>query len=386
MLRYMRKKIISIHRQDPETMAVHGILDDDIYSIEINIRVSVAKLEILTIKGKWNRWTTPECPRAIEFLQEAVGYKIEPGLKEKVHKVVGRKSCRHFANLLMECCHSAKEAALVIKWEDAKKESPDLGFENFLNKTTSTALPAALTQTKGPAKTIPLKTRIYTPIKERKIIKKGLVIDLHVHTSPASPCSSAPVDDLISEAKQIGLDGICLTDHNFLWQSKQIADLRQKHGFLVLGANEITTDQGDVLVFGLPTDIQGIIKISDLQIEVAAHKGFMIAAHPIRGFLVFGADQIGLTPEKAMTRELFQSVDAIEVLNGKVTKDENDFALKVANTMGLPITGGSDAHEVKEVGKYATRFADLIQNEADLLNALKSGNYTPVYFRKEQGF
>ena len=386
MLRYMRKKIISIHRQDPETMAVHGILDDDIYSIEINIRVSVAKLEILTIKGKWNRWTTPECPRAIEFLQEAVGYKIEPGLKEKVHKVVGRKSCRHFANLLMECCHSAKEAALVIKWEDAKKESPDLGFENFLNKTTSTALPAALTQTKDPAKTTPLKTRIYTPIKERKIIKKGLVIDLHVHTSPASPCSSAPVDDLISEAKQIGLDGICLTDHNFLWQSKQIADLRQKHGFLVLGANEITTDQGDVLVFGLPTDIKGIIKISDLQIEVAAHKGFMIAAHPIRGFLVFGADQIGLTPEKAMTRELFQSVDAIEVLNGKVTKDENDFALKVANTMGLPITGGSDAHEVKEVGKYATRFADLIQNEADLLNALKSGNYTPVYFRKEQGF
>ena len=385
MLRYMRNKIISIYRQDPETMAVHGILDDDIYSIEIDITVSVEELEILTIKGKWNRWTTPECPRAIEFLQEAVGYKIEPNLKEKVHKVVGRKSCRHFANLLMECCHSAKEAALVIKWEDAKKERPKLGFEDFLNKTTSTARPVASTQTAEPTKTPRPKARIYTPIKERKIIKTGLVIDLHVHTSPASPCSSAKVDDLINEAKQIGLDGICLTDHNFLWAPEQIADLRQKHGFLVLGANEITTDQGDVLVFGLPTDIKGIIKISDLQIEAAKHKAFMIAAHPIRGFLVFGADQIGLTPEKAMTRELFQSVDAIEVLNGKVTKDENDFALKVADTMGLPITGGSDAHEVVEVGKYATRFADLIQNEADLLNALKTGNYTPVYFRKDRG-
>ena len=386
MLRFMRKKTVSIHRQDPETMAVHGILDDDIYSIEIDIIVSVATLEILTIKGKWNRWTTPECPRSIAFLQEAVGYKIEPGLKEKVHKVVGRKSCRHFANLLMECCHSAKEAALVIQWEDAKKERPELGFEDFLNKTTSTTAPADLAQTAEPAKTARPKARIYTPIKERKIIKKGLVIDLHVHTSPASPCSSARVDDLIVEAKQIGLDGICLTDHNFLWSPEQIEDLRQKHGFLVLGANEITTDQGDVLVFGLPTDIKGIIKISDLQIEAAEHEAFMIAAHPIRGFLVFGADQIGLTPEKAMTRELFQSVDAIEVLNGKVTKDENDFALKVADTMGLPITGGSDAHEVKEVGKYATRFADLIQNEADLVNALKSGNYTPIYFRKEQGF
>ena len=34
-------------------------------------------------------------------------------------------------------------------------------------------------------------------------------------------------------------------------------DLRQKHGFLILRGNEITTDQGDILVFGLEEDIQG---------------------------------------------------------------------------------------------------------------------------------
>ena len=86
-----------------------------------------------------------------------------------------------------------------------------------------------------------------------------------------------------------------------------------------------------------------------------------------------------------MERSLFKWVDAVEVLNGKVTEKENSFAMTVAKGIGLPATGGSDAHEVAEVGKYANRFFDSINNEKDLIKALKSGNYSPVAFRKEQG-
>ncbi|MCP4667082.1 MAG: PHP domain-containing protein, partial [Deltaproteobacteria bacterium] len=185
----------------------------------------------------------------------------------------------------------------------------------------------------------------------------GMVIDLHVHTSPASPCSSAPVDRLVEEAKKIGLDGICLTDHNFLWDPGLVAGLREKHGFLVMRGNEITTDQGDMVVFGLYKDIQGIIQLKELREEVRRAGGFMIVAHPFRGFLTFGVGQLGLTPEKAMERPLLKMVDAVEVLNGKVTEQENRFASEVAAGLGLPVTGGSDAHEVDEVGVYATRFA-----------------------------
>jgi hypothetical protein len=162
-------------------------------------------------------------------------------------------------------------------------------------------------------------------------------------------------------------------------------ELRQRHGFPIFRGNEITTDQGDMLVFGLERDVRGIIKLQDLRREVLAAGGFLIVAHPFRGFLTFSGEQLGLTPEKAARRPLFQLVDAVEVLNGKVTAKENGFASSVAASLGLPATGGSDAHEVTEVGTYATRFSGQIRTEAELLRALKSREYVPVAFRREQG-
>jgi hypothetical protein len=74
------------------------------------------------------------------------------------------------------------------------------------------------------------------------------------------------------------------------------------------------------------------------------------------------------------------------VLNGKVTPRENEFAHQVAEGLNLPATGGSDAHEVSEVGRYATQFSRLIQNEAELVEALKNDAYVPVAYRKENEF
>ena len=71
--------------------------------------------------------------------------------------------------------------------------------------------------------------------------------------------------DLIQQAKRIQLDAICLTDHNHVWDLKAIEDLKQKHGFHIFGANEITTDQGDMLVFGMHTHVKGIIKLTELR-------------------------------------------------------------------------------------------------------------------------
>lgn len=404
MLKYMRKKMVSVDRRDKGALYVHGVLDDDIYSLEVDVSLSISDLEILSIDGKWHRWTTPECRRSTQFLQEAIGLRVESGFTQKVHKIVGRKSCRHYANILLECCHTAKEAALVIKWEEAKADRPDLTLNEFIKEDEDPGrikediLQEAKQVVEDEAKTLPetpskpapalVQTGENAPPADEPLkdtITGGMMIDLHVHTSPASPCSSAPVGELIEEAKRIGLDAVCLTDHNYIWQQSEIEDLKQKHGFLVMRGNEITTDQGDMLVFGMYRDVKGIIKLADLRQEIVEAEAFMIVAHPIRGFLVFGAGQVGLTPEKTMERELFQLVDAVEVLNGKVTKQENEFALKVARGLGLPITGGSDAHEVEEIGKYATHFPGVIKNEQDLLAALKKGDYSPVHYRRDKG-
>jgi predicted metal-dependent phosphoesterase TrpH len=385
MLRFTRNKVVGVERKDTDTLVAHGILDDHIYSLQMDVSVRVADQEILAVDGRWNRWTTPECPRAVDFLREAVGLRIgEEGFSQRVHKMIGRKACRHYANLLLECCHSVREAALLARWQDEKDKDQDLSFEEFLKgdpKHTPEASPVTVPSPEEAARD--------SGPEEDPVAKKarsgGMIIDLHVHTSPASPCSSAPVDRLIEEAKRIGLDAICLTDHNYVWDPRQVEDLRQKHGFLILRGNEITTAQGDMIVYGLEDDIQGIVKLEDLRPEVVNAGGFMIVAHPFRGFLTFGVGQLGLTPQKAMERPLFKMVDAIEVLNGKVTEKENSFASEVAAGLGLPATGGSDAHEVSEVGTYATRFTGVIKDENDLVQALKEGNYSPITHRNKKG-
>lgn len=377
MLTFSRNKLVSIYRKDEGTLLVRGILEDDIYGMEVDVSITLPDLEIVSIQGKWTRMENSECPRAVPFLQEAVGFHLlEEGFRQGVQKTVGRKSCRHFANILMECCDAAVDAASVIRGEEKKGGKNNLTLKDSPGEENGTAMAS------GPGRE-DHEPEMAKPVEANSA--EGLAIDLHVHTSEASPCSSAPLGDLVTEAKRIGLDGICLTDHNHVWDPKTLAELRQRHDFLILRGNEIATDQGDMLVFGFDEDIKEVMRLDELRKKVLKTGGFIIAAHPFRGFLTFGIGQLGLTPEKAMERPLFQHVDAVEVLNSKVSDKENRFSSQVAGGLGLPGTGGSDAHEVEEVGVYATRFSDTITNEKELVEALKEGSYSPITFRKGRG-
>ncbi|MFC1823457.1 PHP domain-containing protein [Thermodesulfobacteriota bacterium] len=382
MLTFARNKLVSVWKKDEDTLSAHGVLEDDIYALEVDVSLSLSELEILSVDGKWNRAENSECVRAIPFLQEAVGFKMGEGFIQKVQKLVGRKSCRHLAEMLLECCYSAREAARLIRWEAEKKKRPDMALDEVPSEqrvlSSAPAKDSQLTSKKPQKKDKGSRT-----FPKETMGSGETIIDLHVHTSPASPCSSVSAGELIEEAKKIGLDGICLTDHNYMWDATEIEKLREKHDFLILRGNEITTDQGDVLVFGFDKDVQGIIELKELRKEVLKTGGFMILAHPFRGFLTFGIGQLGLTVEKAMKRPLFESLDAVEVLNSKVTEKENRFAEEVAKGLNLHVTGGSDAHALSEVGIYATRFSERIDSETDLIKALKRGNCVPIAFREE---
>lgn len=367
MLKFMRNKIVGIERKGEDLLRAYGELDDDIYGLELDVSIGMPGMVIRSIDGRFKRWTTPECPKAIPVLQQAVGYcALEEGFSQRVQKSIGRKGCRHFANLLLECCATARQAAGLIQGGREKKISAEVQTSRERTQkeaergSKSGSGKSAQAQGEGGA---------------------GMVIDLHVHTYPASPCSVARVDDVIAEAKRIGLDGICLTDHNYVWDKALVDDLRRKHDFLILRGSEITTDQGDVLVYGLERTLKGIIKLGELRALVSEAEGVMIAAHPFRGFLLFGTGQLGLTPEQALERPLFKQVDAIEVLNTKVTAKENRLASEVAKSTGIPGAGGSDAHQVSEIGVYATRFEAKIEHERDLVEALRSGRYSACAFR-----
>lgn len=409
MLEFMRNKLVSVAVKDASTLMVHAVLDDFIYSLELELEVRYPDLTVCAITGRWKRWTTPECPRALDFLDQALGFCLGPGIDDTIHKTIGRTSCRHFANLLIECSYAVREASRFIRWQEASKADPALDMASFIRsgaaaadkgqralhpETSDTDPPPDTTPASGtsefrepgrePARVredvTPLKTK---DVEEPRIDRgdPGFVLDLHVHTFPASRCASSSVEDMILEARRLGLDGICLTDHNVVWREDQVKELMERHVIPIFRGNEIVTDQGDMLVFGFHEDIQGIIKLENLKQRVDQAGGFMIAAHPFRGFLTFGVGQLGLTPEKAMERDMFRHVHAIEVLNGKVTDAENSLAARVAQRLHLPGTGGSDAHDTSTLGVYATRFKNALSSDLDLVEALRAGAYQPVTFR-----
>ena len=203
-------------------------------------------------------------------------------------------------------------------------------------------------------------------------------IDLHIHTSPRSACSYIDPLELIQEARRLKLDGICLTEHQVLWDSGDVDKLAREGGIKIFRGNEFTTNQGDILVFGLDKDIKELMMIQELSEEVKMAGGFMIAAHPFRGFKTFGIGQLQMTVEQACKRKVLEFVDAVEIENGKLSSDENDMARKVAEKLGLPGIGGSDAHRVDEVGKSLTIFDKEIRNERDLVQELHAGRYSAV--------
>lgn len=207
-----------------------------------------------------------------------------------------------------------------------------------------------------------------------------MIIDLHVHTKPLSSCSDLDPYDAVLGAKKIGLDGICFTEHNKVWDEDDLEKLRSEHDFLILGGMEVDTTDGHVLVFGLKKTIEGVIPVGDLRKDVDKAGGVMIAAHPFRGFLLFGHSNLSLNVEEACERDIFKMVDAIEVYSGKLTDKENRFSKKVCKRLDLNGTGGSDAHSIGEVGKCVTIFENDVYDEESLKNELKEGRFEGGYF------
>jgi predicted metal-dependent phosphoesterase TrpH len=209
-----------------------------------------------------------------------------------------------------------------------------------------------------------------------------LKIDLHVHTNPLSPDSFMSAEQAIETAKEIGLDGICLTEHDRAWQLSEIHFLREKHNFPVFRGVEVMLRGGiEMLVFGLNIDFTSLLQLSDLRSMVTAAQGFMVYAHPFRGLPELTISDADAALKIALGKIDMTSIDAVEGRNGRHRDMYNQPALEMAARYSLKTTGGSDAHTVDEIGTCVTVFERNITTDAELLNELKAGRFSSAHFR-----
>jgi len=205
-------------------------------------------------------------------------------------------------------------------------------------------------------------------------INNGMIIDLHVHTRHYSGCSSIEPEDLIEQALKVGLDGFVLTEHGILWASARLVPLQEegaRNGLVILAGQEITCmDRGrrlDFLVFGLNRSLGSASSPQDLIDLVHYEGGVIVAAHPYK------PSRLGVGYHGVGDNLYDLDLDGVELQHPDHNEEAKRKVQAAAKKLGLPMTGGSDAHDIFQLGACATFFQNRVSTIEELGAEIKAG-------------
>lgn len=190
-----------------------------------------------------------------------------------------------------------------------------------------------------------------------------MLFDLHLHTT-LSPCSQLRLDEILSQAPKRGLDGVCITDHNTMDVRHSIPEGVLGNGLRVIFGIEYSTSRGDFLIFGPFEELPPGLPAQLLLTYVERSGGVAIAAHPFRAQRP--------TDESLIKKKMCRIVEGV---NGRNAHHENECVFGWQKKYNIQQVGGSDAHSLEELGTVHTEFTTPIHSRADLINALKQGDF-----------
>ncbi len=120
-------------------------------------------------------------------------------------------------------------------------------------------------------------------------------IDLHCH-SKYSEDNHLELEEVIEQAIQLNLGGVCFTEHHSMTPSWALEEIGIPEGFYVFRGVEISTGRGHLLAYGLKDDSwnlwSGHMHLNALRVIENVHRlgGICVPAHPFRGWDSFGED------------------------------------------------------------------------------------------------
>jgi predicted metal-dependent phosphoesterase TrpH len=194
--------------------------------------------------------------------------------------------------------------------------------------------------------------------------------DHHLHTARHSPDSSIDPRELVERARELGLDGVVITEHDYQWEEDELSELaRIAAPLLVFSGAEVSAREGHFLVYGLPTvdDVPPGIELAELLRVVRGHGAAIVAAHPFRW------DQ----PFDEIVAQHGPVFDGLEFVSKNVTPETRAKTEAVLRRHKMGATGSSDAHEVETIGCYFTEFDRPIRTVADFAAALRDRRGRP---------
>ena len=173
-----------------------------------------------------------------------------------------------------------------------------------------------------------------------------LRIDPHVH-SEASYDGHEPVELLLKQAAEVGLDGIVVTDHDRIEASLRAAELAPDYGLVGIPGVEVSTADGHLLALGV--------------------RALPPRRQPLSQRLRHGV------PRRVLA-DCTPAPHAVETYNSwLVTGIKNRRARRFAEHHGLPGVAASDAHRVGYVGRAYTEIDTKAQTAESVLEAFRMG-------------
>ncbi|WP_292521929.1 PHP domain-containing protein [Methanoculleus sp.] len=160
------------------------------------------------------------------------------------------------------------------------------------------------------------------------------MIDLHIHSKYSFDSLLSP-RTILKVAKKKGLTGIAVTDHNTIRGGLEVRKINKDKDFTVIVGSEIQTEIGDIIGLCINEEIRSRVAVDVIE-EIKDQGGVIVLPHPFRGH--------------KLNQYIIEQFDAIEVLNGRSTPEENNKALELAKGYNKPFTAGSDAHFAVEIG------------------------------------
>jgi predicted metal-dependent phosphoesterase TrpH len=194
-----------------------------------------------------------------------------------------------------------------------------------------------------------------------------VTFDMHIHTSRHSPDSVINPFSLVRHAAELGLTGVVITEHDWLWTEQELDELRAATPEVQVYAGiEVSAAEGHFLCYGVtdPLRLPKGIHVKDLCREVHAQGGAVVAAHPYR----WGQDFDSILIQEPL-------LDGLEIMSSNMDEPCRTKARACWSNHPTPwaALGNSDAHTLEKVAQCYTVFSEPIRDQMDLLEALRSG-------------
>lgn len=214
------------------------------------------------------------------------------------------------------------------------------------------------------------------------LIQNHTVVDMHFHSRYSDGMNY--IRSIAKRAEKLGI-GIAVTDHNAI---KGAVRLDEFKNILTIPGIEVTSREGaHVLVYFY--DLKTLIRFYQTDVQPFLGKDLMSSislpmdeivrrARNYQNLIIFPHPYCGVYTgicnaffSKKQQADLMDCVDGVEVINSGNIKKGNLQSTVLGFNVGKSMTGGSDGHNLFQMGKAVT-YADCAPDRKAFLDAVKN--------------